>query len=385
MKTRRRAAGPTPAEVEQALDRLSPFRLAEAWDNVGVLLATSRKSLKRLLLTIDLTEAVLEEAISKGVEGIVAYHPPIFAPLKRLADRDRVERTLRRAATEDLWIASPHTALDAAPDGLNDWLAGLAGEGRIEALRPASIARPSESVKIVTLAPKGSIEAIRTAMSHAGAGRIGDYTECSFAFDGTGTFLGGVSTDPTVGTRGRLERIEESRLEMVCGTASIASAIDALRSSHPYEEPPIEIHALEPLPRLDAGAGRISHLGKPADLASLAKSFRRGLGLDRIEVADANRGKPKRKIARVGVCAGSGGDLLEVAIERGCDAFLTGELSHHRVLDAVSRGLSILLVGHTESERGYLPTLAKRLKQECPGLETLVSKVDRPPLQAMTD
>ncbi|MGA1632892.1 MAG: Nif3-like dinuclear metal center hexameric protein, partial [Phycisphaerales bacterium] len=101
MKTRPRLAPPTPEEVEAALDRLSPFRLAEAWDNVGVLLATSRKSLGRILLTIDLTERVLDEAIAKRADGIVAYHPPIFAPLKRLADRDRVERTIRRAAAEN--------------------------------------------------------------------------------------------------------------------------------------------------------------------------------------------------------------------------------------------------------------------------------------------
>jgi dinuclear metal center YbgI/SA1388 family protein len=385
MKTRRRVDAPAPEDVEAALDRLCPFRLAETWDNVGVLLATSRRSLRRLLLTIDLTEPVLDEAIAKRADGIVVYHPPIFAPLKRLADRDRVERTIRRAAAENLWIASPHTALDAAPNGLNDWLVGLSGKGRVEALRPASIARPTEAFKIVTFAPKSSVDGVRTAMSQAGAGRIGDYSECAFSSDGTGTFLGGASTDPAVGTRGRLERVDESRLEMVCGAASLAAAIGALRASHPYEEPPIEVYALQPQPRFDAGAGRMAHLEKPTDLASLAKSFCKGLGLSRIDVAEATLGKASRKVARVGVCAGSGGDLLEAAIEQGCDAFLTGELSHHRVLDAVSRGLSILLVGHTESERGYLPTLAKRLKQACPGLETVVSRADRPPLRTIVD
>ncbi|MFZ9692930.1 MAG: Nif3-like dinuclear metal center hexameric protein [Phycisphaerales bacterium] len=383
MSSRSRTVGHAPVEVEAALDRLSPFRLAESWDNVGVLVATSRNSLDRILLTIDLTEAVLDEAIAKRADGIVAYHPPVFSPLKRLADRDRVERLVRRAVAEDLWIASPHTALDAAPNGLNDWLAGFAGKGRVEALHHASIARPSEAFKIVTFAPKPSVDAIRSAMSQAGAGRIGDYSECAFSSDGTGTFLGGASTQPVVGSRGRLERVEESRLEMVCGAASLAAAIESLRASHPYEEPPIEVHALQPQPRVDAGAGRVMHLAKPTDLASLAKSFCRGLKLSRIDVAEAKHGRAKQRVARVGVCAGSGSDLLDAAIEQGCDAFLTGELSHHRVLDAVSRGLSILLVGHTESERGYLPTLAKRLKQECPGLQTIVSKVDRPPLRTI--
>lgn len=381
----RRIQPPTPFEVEQALDRLAPFRLAESWDNVGVLLATSRDRLRRLLFTIDLTERVLDEAISKRVDGIVAYHPLLFSPLKRLADRDRVERTIRRAAAADLWIASPHTALDAAPNGLNDWLAGLAGSGRLEPLQRASESRPSEAFKIITFVPRDAVEAVRAAMSQAGAGRIGAYAECSFTTDGIGTFLGDDTTNPVVGRRGRLERAEETRLEMVCGNNALAAAIAALRRSHPYEEPPIEIHALQPVPRLDAGAGRVNQLETATDLASLAKSFRRGLGLDRIDVAEAIGGAPKRKITRVGVCAGSGGELVEAAIAAGCEAFLTGELSHHRVLDAVSRGLSILLVGHTESERGYLPLLAKRLKRECPGLETIVSRADRPPLRTVRD
>ncbi len=379
----RRTQHPTTLEVEQALDRLAPFRLAESWDNVGTLLATSRQAMRRILLTIDLTEPVLDEAIAKRVDGIVAYHPPLFSPLKRLADRDRVERTIRRAAAADLWIASPHTALDAAPEGLNDWLARLTGPEHVEPLRRASEDRPSEAFKVVTFAPRDAVDAVREAMSHAGAGRIGAYAECAFAIDGVGTFLGDETTNPAVGSRGRLERAEETRLEMVCGNTALGPAIDALRRSHPYEEPPIEIHALQPLPKSDAGAGRVSQLEAPTDLATLADRVRGGLGLGRIDVAEANRGRTKRKIARVGVCAGSGGELIDAAIAAGCEAFLTGELSHHRVLDAVSRGLSVLLVGHTESERGYLPVLAKRLKQSCPGLETIVSRADRPPLRTL--
>lgn len=379
----RRIQPPTPLELEQALDRLAPFRLAESWDNVGVLLASSRERLRRVLLTIDLTETVLDEATSKRVDGIVAYHPPLFAPLKRLADQGRVERTIRLAAAADLWIASPHTALDAAPDGLNDWLAGLVGAGRLEPLQNSTEHRPSEALKVVTFVPREAVDAVREAMAQAGAGRIGAYTQCAFAGDGIGTFCGDETTNPSVGRRGRLERAEESRLEMVCGHTSLAAAIAALRRSHPYEEPPIEIHALQAPPRLDAGAGRVNHLDSATDLASLANAVRRGLGLDRIDVAESVGGKAKRKLTRVGVCAGSGGELLEAAIAAGCEAFLTGELSHHRVLDAVSRGVAVLLVGHTESERGYLPLLAKRLKRECPGLETFVSRVDRPPLRTM--
>lgn len=370
---------PTPSEVERVLDRIAPFHLAEEWDNVGVLLATSRKRLARLLLTIDLTEAVLDEAISSRAEGIIAYHPPIFAPIKRLADRDRTERTMRRAAAEGIWIASPHTALDAAPGGLNDWLAEAAGEGEIAPLTHAIEHRPDQALKILTYVPTPSLDAVRAAMATAGAGRIGEYSHCSFTGSGKGTFLGSEGSNPVVGRRGRLESVEEGRLEMVCGDAALPAAIAALRAAHPYEEPPIKIHRLEPPPIADAGPGRRNALRRAASIADVADRFKARLGLDGIEVADAGR----RRIERIGVCAGSGSSLVDAALAAGCDAFLTGEMSHHQVLEANERGLAVLLAGHTSTERPYLPTLARRLRSALPGLAIRISRRDRDPLRRL--
>lgn len=371
------ASHPTPQQVEQALDELAPFRLAESWDNVGVLLATSRPRLARVLLTIDLTEAVLEEAIADGTEGIIAYHPPIFSPIKRLADRDRTERTLRRAAAEDLWIASPHTALDAAAGGLNDWLAAGAGVGRIMPLLHASEARPHQALKILTYLPAEAVAGVRSAMAEAGAGRIGEYAHCSFTGMGEGTFLGSDHANPAVGRRGRLESVEERRFEMVCGDAALPRVVAALRASHPYEEPPIKIHRLEPPPIADAGSGRSNELEREIPISELAQRFKRHLKLDAVEVADAGR----RRVRRVGVCAGSGGSLIDAAIAAGCDAFVTGEMTHHNVLEANERGLAVLLAGHTNTERPFLPTLARRLRSALPGLAIRVSRRDRHPLK----
>lgn len=368
---------PTPEVIEQALDRISPFRLAEDWDNVGVLLATSRTHLKKVMLTIDLTEPVLEEALAGGAEGVIAYHPPIFSPIKRLADRDRTERVLRRAAAADLWIASPHTALDAAAGGLNDWLVRGLGEGVIKPLVHATDARPDQAYKILTYIPVASVDVVRIAMAEAGAGRIGEYTHCSCTVSAVGTFLGGDASNPVVGRRGRLESVEEGRLEMVCGESALPAAIAALRESHPYEEPPIKIHRLEAEPLAGVGQGRVIELDRPIPIAELASRCRSRLQVDSLELADAGR----RRVKRIGVCAGSGGSLVESAAAAGCDAFLTGEMSHHQVLDANERGVAILLAGHTNTERPYLPVLARRLRKAVPALTVAISRRDRHPLR----
>ncbi len=333
------------------------------------------------MLTIDLTEAVLEEAITARCEAIVAYHPPIFAPLKRLANRSVSERVIRRAAAADLLIHSPHTALDAAPEGLNEWLisAAAAADERGES-RPLVAAveyRPHQSVKVVTLVPEAHLDAVRQAMAEAGAGRIGAYEHCSFSAAGQGTFRGGEGSNPVVGQRGRLERVAEHRLEMVCGDRDLSGAIEALRAAHPYEEPAIKIQRLEPLPCGDAGQGRSLELKRPRRLGDLIEAFKRHLGVRGIDVAEG----PVRSVRRIAVCAGSGGGILDAAIESGCDAFLTGELSHHRVLEANARGMAVLLAGHTNTERPYLPVLAGRLRKALPALEVRISRRDRHPLR----
>lgn len=364
---------------ESAMAAIAPLELAEEWDRVGVLLAGDRRSLRRVLLTIDLTEAVLAEAIALDADGIVAYHPPIFDPIARLDDRTAKSRTIRAAARAGLFIHSPHTALDAAEGGVNDWIAGGLGQGRIRPLVPASQSRPSEAFKIVTFLPEKAAEPVREALAGAGAGRIGEYTHCSFSSAGSGTFLGGEASRPAVGTGGRLERVAELRLEMVCSASRLADAVAALRSTHPYEEPPIEIHPLSPLPDRRVGGGRVLVLDKPVTLAAIGSRLRRHLGVKRVAVASPAGG---RRVSRVAVVAGSGGSLLAAVLAEGCEAFITGELSHHPVLEAVAAGCGVLLAGHTNTERPYLAVLAKRLRQALPGLEVRTSRTDRDPFSS---
>ena len=253
---------PLPLERTLALlEELAPLRYAQEWDNVGLLLGTLGEgehapSVTRVLLTIDLTEAVLEEARTAQAELVVAYHPPLFRPTKRLDAARPTSRVLLRAARAGIALYSPHTALDAAPGGMNDWLAAGLGTGTQAPLIDANVLDPNAELKLVTFVPAAHVDGLRTALALAGAGVIGDYNFCSSQSPTTGTFLGGDTTKPVVGARGQLETVPEVRLEMVCPKHALGRIARALRGAHPYEEPAWDLYPLAPRPAAGFGIGR---------------------------------------------------------------------------------------------------------------------------------
>ena len=360
------------------MNRIAPVQLAEEWDNVGLLVGDLAAPLARVLLCIDLTLDVVDEAISKEADGVVAYHPPIFQARRRITTEDAGGAVLLAMIQAGIGVQSPHTAADAARDGVNDWLISGLGTGPVSPLAGKRALPPGEACKIVTYAPRTSVDPIRRALVSSGAGRIGDYESCSVEIEAMGTFKGGEGTDPAVGRRGRLERVEEVRVEVVCGTDALSDAIAGLRDAHPYEEPAIEIYPQLPRPIPGVGAGRMMVLDEPIGTSEIAERLRSHLRTDRITVGE---GSSRRRHERVGVCAGSGGELLETAIERGCTAFVTGELKHHDVLSARSRGCDVVLAGHTNTERGWLKACRKMLRRELPEVEILLSRADRDPLR----
>ncbi len=368
----------TVARLIDAMESIAPPRLAGEWDNTGLLLGDRHADAGLILLTIDLTEAVVNEAIERGVDAVVAYHPPLFRPIQSLTADHPDRRVLLLAARHGIAIYSPHSALDAVPGGMNDWLLDGLPAGDRRAITPAPAHRPSESHKLVTFCPADACDRIRDGLASVGAGRIGAYRQCSFMIDGTGTFRGGDDTDPAVGERGRLERVDEVRLEMVCPAGSLPLAVATLREVHPYEEPPIEIYALTARPERTTGEGRRLTLDRPAPLSEIIVAVKKRLGVKGVKVAPASGGS--RKVKMIGVCVGSGGSLLQPAIAQGCDLFITGEMSHHEVLGALARDCAVILPGHTNTERGYLKVLQKRLSSTLPDATIAVARRDKYPL-----
>jgi dinuclear metal center YbgI/SA1388 family protein len=367
------------ADLLRALDHIAPRSLAADWDNEGLVLGCAGEPCSRALVAIDLTEAVLDEAIRLKSQAIVLYHPPIFAPIRQLNDDSPRGALLLRAARAGIALLSTHTALDAADGGVNDFLCSVVGEGQSTPLEPATATPPCQTHRVTVHVPIDQVDAVRAAMARAGAGTIGEYTHCSFEVVGSGTFMPGDQARPRVGSRGTLERVTECRLEKVCSANNLPAVVAAIRASHPYEEPAFTIEALSPIPMPRAGQGRLMRLRTPMTARSIARALVTGLRLRYIELV----GEPSQRHSVIGLCAGSGGECMAGARRQGATLFITGELKHHDRLDAAANGTSVLLCGHTETERPYLREFARRLQRLLPGLKVAVSKADRPPARVL--
>jgi len=359
------------AEIIQRLEAIAPTKLAESWDNVGLLAGDPESRVRSVLLTIDLTAAVLREAKAARCELVIAYHPPIFEPLKRLSAKSLVYQAIRASIA----IYSPHTALDVADGGTNDMLADVVGMTDCLPLSPASLA--AVEFKLVTFVPAESVERVSGALFKAGAGRIGDYSSCSFRMAGTGTFFGEAGTNPKVGRRGRLESVNEIRLEMVAPTARLGEIINALRKAHPYEEPAFDLVQLAARPSA-RGMGRVGSVDG-ASRSKLLTRIKRGLGVKHLLVSGPTDGIVKK----AAVCAGSCGGLLNDAIAAGAELFLTGEVRHHDALKAAAAGMTVVCALHSNSERPVLAILKNRLAAGAVGLKIAISRADRDPFQIL--
>ena len=366
--------------VVDALGRIADVALAQEWDNVGLIAGDPGARCRGVLVCIDVTSAVIDEAVSSGVDLIVAYHPTIFRSVKRLVSTSRdTDALVVRALRHRLNVYAMHTALDAAEGGTNDVIAGLCGIERAVPFEDEP-AEPA-GAKVVVFAPPDEVDRVADAMFAAGAGRIGGYEKCSFRIPGVGTFFGTEETDPTVGRRGRLERVDEIRLEAVVPTDAIASVLAAARRAHSYEEPAIDVVPLDPS-RMRPGIGRIGELPGKTTLGRLAARLGKAVHAPAVQIVGA-RSLPVRRVA---ICVGSAGRLPDKSPRtRDCDAVITGEISHHDALYWARRTTSsgspcgAIALGHWHSERPVLAQVAKRLRAVLPALSVKVSRADRDP------
>ncbi len=304
--------------------------LAESWDNVGLLSGHRSSLVKKVLVAIDLTQAVHDEAIRLGVDLLVVYHPPVFKPIRHL----RIDGDEPPAAggsggvVWDLDLFAAHGRLDTGGGGTNDVLAG-----RLGAVVTGSFSHypaKGEFLKLVTFVPERDVERVADAVFQAGAGRIGQkakYEKCSFRTAGHGTFQGDESSNPAVGTAGQYERVPEIRLETILPAPLAGEVINALRGAHPYEEPAFDLLRMETPPE-QVGLGRYAELKKSETLGAFAERAKKELGVKTAWVI----GDPKRKIQKLALVAGSAGRIALDNAKKPYDCLITGELKHHEQL-----------------------------------------------------
>ncbi len=362
---------PTVADLRQFLDRFAPPDLAADWDNVGLLLGDAAAEVGRVLACLTITPPVVAEAIAERVELIVAHHPILFRGAKRLSSDSAEGRLLWPLARAGIAVHSPHTSFDNAAGGINDSLARRLGLTNVRPLRP----RDERNCKIVVFMPEGDLTKVSDAMFAAGAGRIGDYEQCGFRLNGTGTFFGTEATNPVVGEKGRREQVPEFRLEVVCPETQVSAVVSAMRSNHSYEEVAFDVYPLRPTPGR-SGEGRVGELGQALPLGVFAALVKRELRSTGVQVV----GSMDRPIRRVAIACGAAGEFLKDATRMKADAFLTGEMRFHDYLSAEAQGIALILPGHYATERPAVEELADRLAVSFPNLAVWASRREADPV-----
>ncbi len=358
------------------LQELAPLALAEDWDNVGLLLGDEAAQVARVLTCLTLTPEVAEEAVQVGARLVVTHHPVLFKPVKKLNASTGEGRMLLKLLRHGIAVYSPHTAYDNAATGINQQLAELLELTDIAPLRPRPAGATGELCKLVTYVPEGQLDAVRRAIWDAGAGAIGNYRACSFNVRGVGTFFGLDDSNPAVGLAGRLEQIDEVRVEVICPASRLEVALSALRAAHPYEVPAIDVLPLVSMPD-GSGAGRYGRLPQPLSLRELNRLVAERLGQPHVQFV----GDPAHRIESLGIACGAAAEFLRDAHRAGCQALLTGEARFHACFEARDLDLALLLPGHYATERPAMEELARRLAAQFPGLLATASDTERDPVQ----
>ncbi|MBL7214708.1 MAG: Nif3-like dinuclear metal center hexameric protein [Phycisphaerae bacterium] len=361
------------SDIAQAVEEIAPLGLAQGWDNVGLLIGDPAKTIKNILITIDTTMAVVEEAKKQNADLILSYHPIIWDGLKRIT-ADGETANVYELIQAGIGVFSIHTALDVAAGGVNDALADILG---IENAKPIGdyVADPDgPQYKIVTFVPDNHINTVAEALYAAGAGAIGNYSECGFMHEGVGTFKPLAGANPTIGTQGKRQRVSEIRLETVVAADSVAAVIAALRQSHPYEAPAFDVFQHCDVEN-KLGLGRIGMLKKPLSMDKAIANIKKITGCKAIGLI----GPAKRTVKKAAVCAGSCGKIINSVIAADCDLYLTGELKHHQALAAQEAGMTCICLSHTVSERFALKNLAKQLKNRLKNVTIRLSTKDKDP------
>lgn len=353
-------------EIVNLLEDLAPPALQESYDNSGLLTGDAGTLCTGILVSLDVTEEVVEEAVRKKCNLIVCHHPIIFKGLKKLTGSNYVERTVISAIQNHISIYAIHTNLDNVLHGVNKKIADC-----LE-LQNRSVLMPREYAlcKLVTFVPTENAESVRDALFKAGAGDISDYSECSFNLEGTGTFKAGEGTDPLVGEIGERHKEKEVRIEVILPSHLTKRVLNELRSAHPYEEVAYYLHPL--LNRSDrVGSGLVGDLNHEISERELLQMLKLKFNLKVIRHTALNG----KKIKKIALCGGSGVFLLEKAKQVGAQAFITGDVKYHEFFDA-DRKIFLADIGHFESEQFTIPLLCDFLKEKLHNFAVLNSETN---------
>lgn len=363
-------ASVTIKAVIESLERMAPRAYQEDYDNSGLITGNPEMVVTGILVTLDCTEAVLDEAVARSCNLIVAHHPILFKGIKRLTGQTYVERVLIKAIQHNVAIYAIHTNLDNVIDGVNKKIANAIGLKNLRILAP----KKNTLLKLVTFTPREHVERVTEALYKAGAGQIGNYKNCSFQLLGEGTFLPTADAKPYQGTLGTLERTSELRVEVILPAPLKKPILAALRSSHPYEEVAYYLSVLEN-ENQEVGAGIVGDLPAAEEPVSFLKRLKTVMKTECVRHTKPIPGM----INTVAVCGGSGSFLLPQAIASGAQVYISADFKYHEFFDAEGK-IMVADIGHYESEQFTKDLLGEYLTEKFPTFAVAFSKVITNPI-----
>lgn len=343
-------------DICQLFEELAPLSLQESYDNAGLQVGKHTDTVSGVLLCIDITEAVIDEAIAHKCNLVISHHPLIFKGLKRLTGDDYVQRCIIKAIGHDIAIYSAHTNLDSVEEGVNGRIAQKIGLEHCRILAPVA----GQLLKLVTFVPQAEADKVRASLFDAGAGHISNYDSCSYNSDGVGTFRAGDGSNPFVGEINTLHRESEVRIEVIVPTHLQIKVQQALIATHPYEEV-----AFDWIPLANewkqAGMGMIGQLPREEDEMSFLRRIKKTFNTGVVRHTPL-KGKPIRTVA---VCGGSGASLLNTAIRAKADIFISADFKYHDFFGAENR-IVIADIGHYESEQFTKEIFFEQIQKKLP-------------------
>ncbi|MDR0505558.1 MAG: Nif3-like dinuclear metal center hexameric protein [Dysgonamonadaceae bacterium] len=328
------------AQILGALEEFAPLSLQDGFDNSGLQTGDISQTAKGILLCLDVTEDVLDEAIELDCNLIISHHPLLFKPIKSLSGKTYVERSIIKACKNNIVIYAVHTNLDNVWGGVNCRIAEKIGLQNLRILRP----KEDGLLKLVTYVPFKHADLVRNALFNAGAGNIGEYDSCSYNTEGEGTFRAGQDANPYVGEIGELHVEQETRIETIVPFYKKSAVLYALQAAHPYEEPAYDFYSLSNNWNR-VGAGIVGELPAEEDEESFLQRIKSIFKLKCLKHSPLT-GKNIREVA---LCGGSGSFLIKDAISYGADVFITGEAKYNDYFD-VENHILLAVLGHYESE-----------------------------------
>ncbi|WP_404453468.1 Nif3-like dinuclear metal center hexameric protein [Oceanobacillus kapialis] len=364
----------TNKDVFAVLEKLAPKSLAYEWDNVGLQVGSFNSPVTKIMVTLDVLEEVVDEAIANGVRLIIAHHPLLFKPMKQLHTDTPQGRVIKKLLEHNISVYASHTNLDIATGGVND---ALCEKLQIKNPQPLIKEGSMKLFKLVVYVPETHQHQVREALGDSGAGHIGNYSHCTFQTKGEGRFKPLEGTDPFIGSTDTLEAVQEVKIETIVQESFLQDVLSAVITAHPYEEVAYDVFSLENKGET-YGLGRIGTLDKTITLKEFCTLIKKQLDIPGLRVT----GDLEHKVKKIAVLGGSGEKYIRAAKKAGADTFITGDVTFHTAQDAWQMGLAVIDPGHY-AEKVMKESVLQYLKEQFSekGVELLVSTTSTDPFQ----